>query len=113
MDKPKINEKEGFTLFFNSFLKVYNLQEIAVCRELKISKKTFNRWVSGLSAPHPMGRAAIYESLAEIMSAPTGDKATADRIRHTAKKAGRINAAVTRYSEKIKPGQYKLPPKKE
>ena len=45
------------------------------------------------------------------MNAETRDKAIGDRIRHATKKAKKINLAMTKLSEKIKPGQYKVPPK--
>ena len=70
IDHSKIDERMKFTKFFNSFLRVFELEEDVVCRELKISKRTFKRWVSGVSTPHPMGRAAIFAALAELVKVP-------------------------------------------
>jgi hypothetical protein len=70
IDHSKIDERMEFTKFFNSFLKVFDLEEDVVCRGLNISKKTFNRWVSGVSAPHALGRFAIYAALAELVKVP-------------------------------------------
>jgi hypothetical protein len=62
----KIDRME-FTKLFNFFS--FGLEEATVCRELKISKKTFNRWASGVSAPHPTGWDAVYQALLEIVDA--------------------------------------------
>jgi hypothetical protein len=60
------NDKETFTRLFNSFLKVYELEEIPVCRKLKISRTTFNRWLCGVSAPHPLGQDLVFHRLDEL-----------------------------------------------
>ncbi len=71
MSKAKKNDKEDFTRLFNSFLKVYELEEMLVCRKLKISRNTFNRWLCGVSAPHPLGQDAVFQALAELRNTPT------------------------------------------
>jgi hypothetical protein len=65
------NDKETFTRLFNSFLRVYELEEMPVCRKLKISRTTFNRWLAGISAPHPLGQDAVFQALAELRNTPT------------------------------------------
>ena len=60
------NDKQNFTRLFNSFLRVYELEESLVCRKLKISRTTFNRWSGGLSAPHPLGQDAVFHDLGDL-----------------------------------------------
>jgi hypothetical protein len=60
------NDKENFTRLFNSFLIVFELEEDLVCSKLKISKATFNRWVAGISAPHPLGQDAVFHDLDDL-----------------------------------------------
>mgnify|MGYP000621226050 CR=1 FL=1 len=71
MSKAKKNDKEDFTRLFNSFLKVYELEEMLVCRKLKISRTTFNRWAAGLSAPDPLGQDEVFQALEELRKTPT------------------------------------------
>ena len=39
-----------------------------VCRLLKISRTTFNRWVTGISSPHQFGREAVFDALKKLDS---------------------------------------------
>ena len=71
MRQAKKADKETFTRLFNSFLKVYKLEEMPVCRKLKISRTTFNRWVAGVSAPHTRGQSAVFNALDELGNTPT------------------------------------------
>ena len=73
---------EVFTMYFNHLLKVYNLEENVVCSTLKISKETLNRWMSGLSAPHPRGRASVYDALSQIGEQSCRGDRMSDLIKH-------------------------------
>ena len=50
-----------FTKLFKE--KVKGLDHTKIVRELKISKTTFDRWESGKSAPHNIGRQAVFDAL--------------------------------------------------
>jgi hypothetical protein len=71
MSEFKKDNKEDFTRLFNSFLKVHELEEMLVCRKLKISRTTFHRWLCGVSAPHPLGQDEVFQVLDELRDTPT------------------------------------------
>lgn len=56
----------NFTRLFNSVLKSHKLEDDLVCSKLKISRTTFNRWLTGASTPHPLGQDAVFQALTEI-----------------------------------------------
>jgi len=53
-----------FNARFKEAVKDIPIEEI--CRTLKISKFTYNRWVEGKSAPHPVGREAVFNTLKNL-----------------------------------------------
>ena len=61
----------NFTRSFKSVLKSHKLEANLVCSKLKISRATFNRWLTGVSAPHPLGQDAVYQALSEMVATPT------------------------------------------
>ena len=50
-----------FTRLFNE--KVKGIDPTKIARELKISTTTFDRWLSGKSAPHNIGRQSVFDAL--------------------------------------------------
>ena len=71
MSEENKNDKQTFTRLFNSFLRVYELEEMPVCRKLKIRRTTFNSWLAGISAPHPLGQDEVFQALEELRKTPT------------------------------------------
>tara|TARA_R110000851_G_scaffold41409_2_gene103954 strand:+ start:1091 stop:1555 length:465 start_codon:yes stop_codon:yes gene_type:complete len=55
-----------FARLFNSVLKSHKLEDDLVCSKLKISRATFHRWLTGASAPHPLGQDAVFQALDEL-----------------------------------------------
>jgi len=37
-----------------------------VCRILKISRFTYDRWITGISAPYEFGREAVFKALKQL-----------------------------------------------
>jgi hypothetical protein len=62
-------EKTMFTEVFKLGLKVLELDQEFVAREFKISRPTVSRWVTGISAPHQLGREPVYQALLKIAKA--------------------------------------------
>ena len=61
MTEGLMNDAE---LFRNKFVEATNgMDDESLCRLLRISKPTLNRWKNGDSAPHMIGREAVFTAI--------------------------------------------------
>jgi hypothetical protein len=67
--KTSSTEKTMFTQVFKSGLEVLELDQEFVAREFKVSRPTVSRWMTGVSAPHQLGRKPVYQALLKIANA--------------------------------------------
>jgi hypothetical protein len=52
-----------FTRLFNEAALVLELSDVSLADLFKISRPTAGRWMRGDSAPHPLGRSAVFDVL--------------------------------------------------
>jgi hypothetical protein len=57
------DERAEFTRLFNDAALILELSDVDLARLFKISRPTAGRWGRGESAPHPLGRKAVFDVL--------------------------------------------------
>jgi hypothetical protein len=60
--------RESFCFAFSSTQVVLGLSDLDLAKMFEISRPTVPRWAGGLSAPHPIGRAAILKHLLKLVN---------------------------------------------
>jgi hypothetical protein len=63
---PETSPRTEFTRQFKDAQLVLELSDTDLARLFKISRPTAGRWRSGDSAPHPLGRKAVFDSLSRV-----------------------------------------------
>ena len=63
---PEDGTRETFSCLFARAQSVLELDDVALARLFRVSRPTIGRWARGESAPHPIGRGAVFESFVDV-----------------------------------------------
>ena len=66
---PANAERSEFSRIFDRAKSVLEIDDIDLARRLMVSRPTIGRWARGDSAPHPLGRKPVLQSLAMLTEA--------------------------------------------
>jgi hypothetical protein len=61
-------KREEFSDLFALSIRVLELDHETAARMFKTSRPTVSRWVAGLSAPHLLGRPAVFRALRKVVN---------------------------------------------
>lgn len=65
-DHSRIAEKEQFSELFSEVVAILEINELELASLFKVSRPTVGRWKRSDAAPHPLGRASVFEALKAI-----------------------------------------------
>ena len=66
---PAKAERSEFSRIFDRAQLVLEIDDVDLARTLRVSRPTIGRWARGDSAPHPLGRKPVLQSLAMLTEA--------------------------------------------
>lgn len=66
---PKDSTQKQFSNLFAWGQLVLELDDVELAQMFRVSRPTIGRWARGDSAPHPIGRKAVFDSLCKVAKA--------------------------------------------
>lgn len=85
---PEDSTQKDFSGLFAFTQVVLELDDVELARMFRVSRPTIGRWARGDSAPHPLGRKAVFDSLRDVARA---------KLRHHKGEAAQRAAAVAEF----------------